>query len=158
MANKKTQPINRLSKSQLTQVNEFLDNDSDGELDNERRTYRRFNFRNSNIVVNITHPGGSISTVAAGTRNLSSGGLAFIYWGFLHNGTGCEVIMKTQAGQTHTAIGTVVSCRHVSGTYHLIGVKFDALIDPWLFFREKTAVSNTASRITVDKEFKARVL
>lgn len=159
MANHKKQPIRRLTATQLTEVNEFLDKDGDtNNSADERRTYRRFNFRTSQIIVNITHPGGGTSTVAAGTRNLSSGGLAFVYWGFLHNDTGCEIIMKTQGGQTQTSYGKVVSCRHVSGTHHLIGVQFDTLIDPWLFFREKTSSKTSAKQFTVDKDFKARVL
>ncbi|MEC9373008.1 MAG: Hpt domain-containing protein, partial [Planctomycetota bacterium] len=63
------------------------------------------------------------------TRNLSSGGAAFLHGGFVHIGSEAHLTLMKRSGGFMTVIGTVVSCRLVRGRVHEVGVSFYEKID-----------------------------
>ncbi len=112
-----------------------------------RRRCARANFRRTGVPVRISHPGGSNSLKVVATRNLSSGGMAFLNTGFLHNGTHCAVVLKRRLGGEDVIQGRVMHCSHVGGTWHQIGVKFNAPIFPKLYLdpNDWTSVDDSES-------------
>lgn len=57
------------------------------------------------------------------TKNISQGGFAFTYNGYLHPGTEVSAIFATLPGKPHLT-GVVRNCTLVSGHQHRVGVQF----------------------------------
>ena len=101
-----------------------------------RRAHARLEFRINDVLIAIKHPGEeSVSKCLVSTRNLSAGGLSFMYGGFLHSGTLCSIVLTDTQGELVKLLGVVRSCRHVSKTLHEIGVQFTKKVDPARFVR-----------------------
>ncbi|HEX8341485.1 MAG TPA: response regulator [Tepidisphaeraceae bacterium] len=88
-----------------------------------RRGVPRLPYRRNSIAAHIHHPGGSTSACYVATRNLSDGGVSFLYNGFLYKNTKVEVVLPRLGGDD-TIAGTVTHCALVHRMYHLVGVKF----------------------------------
>ncbi len=114
----------------------MLDRLDAAESDNpakNKRTMPRVQFRKNDISVRIYHPGGSVSSSVVSTRNLSAGGVSFLYHGFLYKNTRVEIIVKRRLGGDDMICGIVTHCALVNRVYHLIGVRFDNKIFPKLY-------------------------
>ena len=98
-----------------------------------RRGLPRVCFRKNDIVVRIHHPGGTSVASTVSTRNLSEGGLSFLYNGYLHAKTKVEIVMTRRLGGQDTIAGMVQHCALVHRSIHLIGVKFGNKIFPKLY-------------------------
>ncbi len=98
-----------------------------------KRGMPRVAFRKNEIAVRIHHPGGSASASYVTTRNLSAGGMSFLYHGFLHKNTKVEIVLRRRLGGDDVIRGIVQHCALVNRTYHLIGTKFDQKIFPKLY-------------------------
>lgn len=98
-----------------------------------RRNSQRLAYRVESIPVTITHPGGSVARCLVKARNLSAGGMSFLYGGFLHHGTECRIILKTLDASSVVVDATVRSCRLVQHHIHEVGVQFREKLDPTLF-------------------------
>jgi hypothetical protein len=89
-----------------------------------RRRPQRVAYDTAAVAVRITHPGGGSRSSAVYAHDLSTGGLSFLYPGFLHAGTAVSVALRKHAGGEAVAHGRVVWCRHVGGLWHGVGVGF----------------------------------
>ncbi len=98
-----------------------------------KRVLPRVAFRKNEIAVRIYHPGGSTSASFVTTRNLSAGGLSFLYQGFLHKNTVVEIVLRRRQGRDDVIRGVVQHCALITKTIHLIGVRFDQKIFPKLY-------------------------
>ena len=98
-----------------------------------RRRHKRWEFRVPNTGMTVEHPAGGTSRLMVCARNLSAGGMGFLHGGYLHKGSRCKVLLRALDGQMHPMNGQIVSCRHVEGTLHEIGLQFDRRIDPARF-------------------------
>lgn len=94
-----------------------------------RRTDQRFPFRRNHIPVLITQPGNVVGRFLVVTRNISTGGLSFVHGSFIHQGCRCQVSLPRISGQFVPLSGATVSCRHIGGMLHEVGVEFEHEID-----------------------------
>ena len=127
----------------LQDINEILD-----ELDaaagrnsqvDKRRAPRRF-WRKP-LKLWITHPGGNRAKIAVLTRNLSCGGLSFLYTGYLHVGTRCEMQLITVDNAWVDIAATVVRCRYIVGRIHEVSLSFATPVDDSLFVSQELSAS-----------------
>jgi DNA-binding response OmpR family regulator len=125
----------RLDRRQREDLLRRLDGSGGGSrpIHRNRRSEPRWPFHVDDVAVRIDHLGGGRSEFIVLARNLSSNGLGFIHGGFVHPKAICQMDLETIDGDLMTIKGRVVSCRHVQGTLHEVGVKFDETIDPTLF-------------------------
>ncbi len=126
----------RREMAEVEQVLDSLDKVAgrDPEAVNRRSTRRRWR---KPLKVMVTHPGGNQRSVEVVTRNLSSNGLSFLYAGFLHMGTRCELQLITSDNAWVDIQATVVRCRYVTGRIHEVGLSFDQPVDDGQFVSEK---------------------
>ncbi|HWB20895.1 MAG TPA: response regulator, partial [Phycisphaerales bacterium] len=96
----------------------------------DHRRDKRYEFRLLDVPCTIEHLGGGVSRILVCARNLSAGGLSFLHGGFLHQNSKCAIRLKTLDGEQVVVPGHIVSCRHVDGIVHEIGVCFNHPIDP----------------------------
>jgi CheY-like chemotaxis protein len=124
--------IGKTGADVLNTLLDKLDAVDDSSMRN-RRNSQRIVYRKLDVPIRVFHPGGSTSSKAVPTRNLSAMGVGFLYTSFLHNGTVVEVTLKRRLGGEDTVRGKVVFCGHIAGVFHQIGVKFDTKIFPKLY-------------------------
>jgi len=115
----------------------------------ERRVDPRWAYRLPEITLRVEHLGGGVSHLLVCGRNLSSGGLGFLHGGYLHPGSTCQFQLMNTDGMSEVLNGHVVSCRHVDGVVHEVGVQFDHRVDPERFVAEATR-SRDAAVDTID--------
>lgn len=145
----------RLGESRLKELFDSLDNAASPEIPDSRE-HKRFIYRQKIILMQIVQPGaGDATNFVCPTRNVSRGGLACLHGGYLHVGSRCVAHLRTVRGSFEPVLGTVVRCRHVQGTIHDVGIKFDFWIDPSLFCHE--AVRYQALVADLDKPSAAAV-
>lgn len=92
------------------------------------REYVRWPYRVAAVETQIIHEGGSTSNVYMACRNFSAGGVSLLHRSFLHTGTKLQLKLPKVNGDLGVVMGTVVRCRHVQGTVHELGVKFEAVV------------------------------
>jgi len=135
----------------------------------QRRGLPRVGYRKSDVNVRIYHPGGTSTACVVATRNLSEGGISFLYNGYLHGKTKVEVVLQRRLGGQDMIAGTVQHCALIHRTIHLVGIKFASKIFPklyldpadWAALGETTAVNPQTLQGTVlhlDDEELDRVL
>ena len=95
-----------------------------------RRRPTRVAYDRATIAVRISHPGGGHRSAAVYAHDLSTGGVSFLYPGFLHAGTAVSAALRRAAGGEAVAHGYVAWCRHVGGLWHAVGVGFVAPLEP----------------------------
>lgn len=93
----------------------------------------RLPYERDDVCVRATQPGGGITTATVYSHDLSAGGLSFLHPAYLHVGTALSVTLPRRLAGEDSATGRVAWCRHVSGTWHAVGVKFNEPISPKLF-------------------------
>jgi DNA-binding response OmpR family regulator len=98
--------------------------------DLENRVRERFEFRVADIPLTIEHPDGGTSHFLTLGRNISRSGIGLLHGGFVHRGSGCEILLDQIDGSPITVRGEVRHCRLVAGSCHEIGVHFHEEIDP----------------------------
>lgn len=72
------------------------------------------------------------SSLRYACRNLSAGGIGILHSSYVHAGTPCTVHIPLPTGTNSDSLpvrGKVVRCRHVRGTVHEVGIRFDEHID-----------------------------
>ena len=125
----------RMTAGASQKLLESLDHDAPSDGASARQT-ERCTFRSKSTVVCLQQPGDAdLTPFITHTRNLSSGGLAFLHGNYVHGGTDCVVILQALDSQWHSVKGVVVRCRHVSGLIHEVGVRFEESIDLGMFIR-----------------------
>lgn len=120
----------RLNHAERSKLLCRLDEAPQGRQGRDRRRWKRWEFRASDIAVVVQHPGGGIGRYLVCTRNISAGGMSFIHGGYLHPGSECKVVLPPRDGAPIAVAGVVVHCRHVERAYHEIGIRFAEEVDP----------------------------
>lgn len=123
----------RTPNTELQAILDRLDQMEHQNPSKNKRVSARVCFRKHDVSVRIHHPGGSITSNLVVTRNLSAGGLSFIYPGFLHVGTRIEIRLKRRFASDDLIQGTVQYCQLVDKRFHQVGVKFDKPINPKIY-------------------------
>jgi CheY-like chemotaxis protein/HPt (histidine-containing phosphotransfer) domain-containing protein len=116
-----------------------------------RRRHMRFEYRMPNTGLTVEHPGGGISRLMVCARNISAGGLGFLHGGYLHRGSRCKVLLRGADGHIYPLGGQIVTCRHVEGVLHEIGLQFDRRIDPSKFVKGPSTASKSAESVGVEQ-------
>ena len=93
------------------------------------------------LKVLITQPGGDRRKIEVVTRDLSSGGLSFLYNGYLHVGTSCELQLITVDNAWVDIQGIIVRCRFVAGRVHEASLRFTKPVDESLFLSQTLSAS-----------------
>ncbi len=127
------------------------------------RSARRWKLQAQRAILSLRSQTGERQHLLAVPRNISTGGISLLYGGFLHQGTACEVMLRSVGGATEPVRGTVRRCRHVSGRFHELGIEFERNVNPreylisigsdYLFNAEKVEPSQLRGRVmlfTVD--------
>jgi len=117
----------------LNRLMDRLDANDKGGRNRNRRSNARHPYRRLDVPARFLHPGGSAVSRVVVSRNLSAGGIALLYPGFLHKGTAVELTLRRTFGGEDVAHGSVVFCAHCVGVFHQVGVRFDAKIFPELY-------------------------
>jgi CheY-like chemotaxis protein len=89
-----------------------------------RNRARRISYRHRLQTI-IEHPGGGTAKLTVSSRNLSTGGVAFLCEGFIHPRSICTITLITPEKETIPVPGKVAHCHLVRGRVHEIGVRFD---------------------------------
>lgn len=138
--NKKFQDTVRLSQQEQRKLLDQMDNTAravspDSSTGDDRRAHRRHTYRPPAVAIQVEHPGGGSARYLVGARNLSQQGVGLIHGGFLYDNAQCTVVLETRKQQLLAFPGRIVTCRHVDGSIHEIGVRFDQEIDVETYFQ-----------------------
>ncbi|GEM_PF-1543800 len=115
----------RLSERERSELIARLDAKNALFSGDNRRTSSRFRYHlTDGLIVEITHPGGTITKYLVRPRDLSTRGLSFLHGAFLYPNSPCRLILQTVNGEPATLVGRVMRCQHVSGRAHDIGIQF----------------------------------
>jgi CheY-like chemotaxis protein len=125
----------RLSAHELSRLQDELDAVGPAGA-HPKRVHNRWAFRETLATIEVEHPGGATTELSYACRNISPGGLSVLHSSFMHIGT--RVVVRLPRGGTQDGAGpdatirvpgAVVRCRHLRGTVHEVGVKFDRAVD-----------------------------
>ncbi len=129
MSNREFSDYVKLSSAEREELLQRLDGAATRPRGRSRRTDTRLPFRIANVPILIAQPGKVFGRFLVVTRNISGGGLAFVHGSYVHPGTRCHITLPECDGGRAVLKGVTVSCRHVSGMLHEVGLRFDARID-----------------------------
>lgn len=130
---RKTATRNHSGGPQIQRILDQVDEQEQNIPAKNRRAHTRHTYRHAPISVRVTQPGGGVFELDVAGRELSAGGMSFLYRGFLHAGTGVRVNLHRRTGGQESVDTSVVWCRHIVGPHHLVGVKFRQKVSPSLF-------------------------
>jgi CheY-like chemotaxis protein len=120
----------RLNTAERSKLLCRLDEVPAGATGRDRRRYKRWEYRRSDIAVLVQHPGGGTGRYLVCARNISAGGISFIHGGYLHPGSECRIVLPRRDGLPLPVTGIIVHCRHLEGCFHEIGIRFAQELDP----------------------------
>jgi CheY-like chemotaxis protein len=120
----------RLNTAERSKLLCRLDDEPPGASGRDRRRYKRWEYRRSDIAVLVQHPGGGTGRYLVCARNISAGGISFIHGGYLHPGSECRIVLPRRDGMPLPVTGIIVHCRHLEGCFHEIGIRFSQELDP----------------------------
>ena len=135
-----------------------LDDAPTGRVGRDRRRYKRWEFRLSDIAVLVQHPGGGVGRYLVCARNISAGGVSFIHGGYIHPGSECKIVLPRRDGAPLPVNGEIVYCRHVEGSYHEVGVRFTQEVDPALLLEDPTEEAEARDQTRELPALKGRLL
>lgn len=146
----------RMSDAKRREVLAQLDATDTPSNRSNRRNARRLPYRRTHVSIAIHQPGAVTIECTVPTRDISAGGLSFVYWGFLYKGTVCRCTLARPDGRVHEFEGEVAWCRHLSGPNHLVGIRFRQAIHADQFLERQ---DRAASHEPVDpRKINGRVL
>ncbi len=151
----------RLNDGQRKNLLDHMDRGSknvEGGQDDNKRSERRVEFRDAQMLISIEHPAGGISNLQVITRNISSGGMSFLHGGYIHTRSRCKIRLARRQGSELTIQGTVRSCRHVRDHIHEIGVQFDRKLDVQEFLHEPGGDSGSEGEFQRPTDLRGTVL
>jgi len=119
----------RLNSAERSKLLCRLD-EAPGRAGRDRRRYKRWEYRMSDIAVLVQHPAGGTGRYLVCARNISAGGLSAIHGGYIHPGSECKIVLPRREGSPFAVTGVIVHCRHIEGSYHEIGIRFTQEVDP----------------------------
>ncbi len=116
----------RLEDAEVEEILHSLES-SDGDRSGRGVRATRYIF---GLQVKLTQPGGSAIERRVVTRNVSTGGMAFLHAGYVHPGSRFSASIPTaDDGAVIGVAGEVVRCRHIKKMIHEIAIRFDDPID-----------------------------
>jgi hypothetical protein len=124
-----------------------------------RRTSPRFEVGGRPASLSVVHPGGSIAAAECLLMDISGGGAALLYPGFLHEGSECVLHAVNLEGESVMIPARVVWCRFVGRSIHTIGLEWEEPIDPRIFVPSKDWLEQMSqSGAQVKTEISGRML
>lgn len=118
----------RIDDATAKRILSKLDDLRANSADADRRAHERFSFHKT-CLIELTQPSGTVMSIKAPVGDLSRGGMAFLYHGFVHVGTKGRVQLVTTRNSWQFVEGTVVRCEYVEGGIHLVCMQFKHAID-----------------------------
>ncbi len=123
------------------QVNRFLnllDAQDEANRAADKRRATRFSYRADDLVIELSLDRQAWRRFAIPTRNISTGGIAFLLGQYVYPGTPCRVHLVTLHNQISRQDGKVIRTRYIEGAANLyeVGVKFNRPIDVAVFHRD----------------------
>ncbi len=101
-----------------------------------KRQHQRYKYRQKHITAEIKQPGDPESVrYIVEPIDLSQGGISFLFGGYIHAGSDCNVRLISLHGSWSDVGGCVVGCSFVSGNVHEIRIRFNQNIDPQHYCR-----------------------
>ena len=101
------------------------------ELGAAKRQHKRYRYRQKHLTADIKQPGDpEPARYIVEPIDLSQGGIAFLFGGYIHAGSECNVRLISLHGSWSDVSGGVVGCKFVAGNIHIISVRFDRNLDP----------------------------
>jgi len=94
-----------------------------------RRKHRRHDYRARNVALEVSGADGDAMLIAT-TRNISAGGVSFLFDQWLAPGTRCWIRLVDVHGKGHTVSGCVIHTRAFDKGLFEVGICFDEPIDP----------------------------
>ncbi len=92
------------------------------------REYVRWNFRTRLVQLQLHQSAGQKITLPVATRNISRNGICILHSAYIHKGTECSVLIKTDGNDPQLVPGTVKRCNHITGRIHEVGIQFEHMI------------------------------
>ncbi len=120
----------RLNSAERSKLLCRLDEAPAGRSGRDRRRFKRWEYRMSDIAILVQHPAGGVGRYLVCARNISAGGLSCIHGGYIHPGSECKIVLPRHDGTPFAVNGVIVHCRHVEGAYHEVGIRFTQEVDP----------------------------
>lgn len=120
----------RLNSAERSKLLCRLDDAPAGLVGRDRRRFKRWEYRMSDIALLVQHPGGGVGRYLVCARNISAGGVSCIHGGYIHPGSECRIVLPRRDGTPQAVTGLVVHCRHVEAAHHEIGIRFTQEVDP----------------------------
>ena len=81
------------------------------------------------LLLEVSHPGGSNVAVRIYPRDLSERGMGFLLGNFLYPESTCSVMLRLLSGKAVSISGKVIRCELVRGRVHEVGMRFDQEVD-----------------------------
>ncbi|QDU72337.1 response regulator [Mucisphaera calidilacus] len=88
-----------------------------------------------NVLMKLTHPGGSTAQCVVLPRDFSAGGISLLHGSFVHTGTRVHIGLFNTQGERHWIVGNVVRCSYFEARVHELGIKFDLPVPVHEFLR-----------------------
>ncbi len=89
-----------------------------------QRDYRRWGLRDTNILVDMQQPGGTVTSLRYVCRDLSGSGVGILHGSFVYPGTRCIVHVPHPIKRFVPVPGVVARCRLMQRHIHEVGIKF----------------------------------
>jgi HPt (histidine-containing phosphotransfer) domain-containing protein len=109
----------------------------------------------------MEHPGGGKTRCRACAWRISKYGVGFLWSGYVHPGTQCEIELMSIWGSKELIRGVVRGCRHLDGTVHELDVRFllqgNQPIDLGRLVRDDAALARLAAKDTSPKSLSGRM-
>jgi len=136
----------RLDSNELSRLLSELDGPGPG-AGAAKRAFRRWEFRQTSVRVDIQQMGGAVTSLKYACRNLSATGISLIHSSYVHVGSTCVIYLPKANGTLAGPIeGKVVRCRHCKGRIHEIGIQFVKQVD----FKELLNLDPFESRFAIE--------
>lgn len=136
----------RLDSNELSRLLSELDGPVPG-TGAAKRAFRRWEFRQTSVRVDIQQSGGAVTSLKYACRNLSATGMSLIHSSYVHVGSTCVIYLPKANGTLARPIeGKVVRCRHCKGRIHEIGVQFVTQVD----FKELLNIDPFEGRFSIE--------
>jgi len=94
-----------------------------------QRLAPRFDMGGREVGLSVVHPGGSSVAWRCPLLDVSPGGAAMLYPGFLHLHTRCMVHLAALGGKPLAISGRLAWCRFATGMVHVVGLAWDEELD-----------------------------
>ena len=126
---KKALDILRMSDQDHDALVSELDRSAIDSPARDKRRNKRLPYRSTRgLTLEVTHPGGSTMRFVVKPRNISRTGLSVLHGGFIHTHTQCVIPLRSLTGKPALIRGRIVTCRHIRGRVHELGIEFDQAI------------------------------